>query len=163
MRRMVRTAMTVVACGAITGGTLIGGAPASAAPADWPAISAAQRTAEPFPHLYSKVRPVPTVDEDGKLNPWNNVVWDHATILTHSQTVAVRDSGALPVITGTRIPPYSGLAGVALNMLATPASKAIIAGGGCLALYWSDQPFTGPDGRRVQVQVQVLGRSFCRR
>lgn len=155
MHKVMRGAMSMAACAVMATGALVGGGAASAAPGD-------QKTAEPFPYMYSNVRGAPTVDKNGNPSPWNNIVWDHATVLTRSQTAMLRDSGALPVVAGITPPPYSGLAKSAQRTLSIPAERARIAGGGCLALYWSDGAFRGPDGKLIQVATQVLGRSACR-
>ncbi|WP_448223256.1 hypothetical protein [Gordonia iterans] len=155
MRKFMRIAMSVAAGSAIATGMLAGAGETSAEPT-------AQQKAEPFPYLYSNVRSAPTTDQNGNPSPWNDVVWDHATVLTRSQTAVVRDSGALPIVAGTNIRPYSSLAKSAQKTLSIPSERARVTSGGCLALYWSDKDFRGPDGNTTLVGTQVLGRAACR-
>lgn len=149
--RTLAVALTSVAAAV---GVVVGSAsPAVAAPE--------QKTMkdDPFPTILADRGMAPSSDSSGKPSPWNSIVWDHVTVLTHTQTVLARDSGVLPVVQQVAPEPYSELAGMARYVL--PFGASLINAGGCLALFWQDEPFTAPDGRQRQAFVQVFAKSGC--
>ena len=152
MRSMRGAVVAVAAMAAIS---LVSPGGVQAAPSD---VAAGKPMT--FPYMYSKVVAAPTFDAQGKPSPWNTVVWDHATVLTRSQTRAVRDSGALPIVANTNVSPYAKLSRAASFVL--KGDEKLVRAGGCLALYWSDRTFVGPSGKRVQTSAQILYRVHCR-
>lgn len=146
-------------------GVCVGAATAVAAPTQalnaengWVRGSFAEKP-KSFPTQYANVRWYPGNDESGKPHPLNSHVWDHATLLTRTQTAFVRDSGILPVAAAIAPKPYSSLAKVAPKAL--KRAGRMVTDGGCLALYWDDSPFISPDGKRTLVGGQVAAKQFC--
>ena len=151
MKRITRAAVTAAAvCGlALGGGTAVVGQ-ADAAPKP-----------QAFPHIYGAAKLPPEVL--GEDHPGSDVVWDHWTVLTRSQTKLVRDNrGALSVVTGTRIPPYAGMAQLMGDLTTSEYGRDAIGQGGCLVVFWNDRQINIPGIGPAQVAGYFADRAGCR-
>lgn len=160
MNNRIRRVLAAVAVSSL----LVGGAAAVSAESQAVPLSSndVAAKAQPFPHMYSNVRWMPLKDANGKPDPINVIVWRQATVLTHAQTVALIESGALPVVGGVHLPPWSGLARTTNELVQRPDARRTISNGGCLALFWDPvQKHRLPDGRLLGTGAQYWTRAGC--
>ena len=66
------------------------------------------------------------------------------------------------MVTGTRIPPYAGMAWLAGNLTRSDYGTKSIAAGGCLVMFWLDREVTLPQVGPTQVAGYFADRSACR-